>query len=432
MVQLPKLTARLLFLAALSSHLPCATAQGTISVNAGRGPVTVHVPSTYDPEVPMPVVMLLHGYGASGAAQENYLQFLPLSEQYGFLYLYPNGMPNSSGKRFWNGTDACCDFANSGLDDSSYLQGLIDEIKAALTVDANRVFLIGHSNGGFMSYRLACEHADTFAAIVSLAGATFLNQADCTPSEPVNVLQVHGSDDSTILYGGGNLLGNFYPSATGSAERWATYAGCNLTPDTSAPNLNLESTISGAETSVTRWTNACNPGGAAELWTIQGGGHVPNFNGNFRIAAIEWLLAHPKPGLGSRYCAANANSTGAPARMLGSGSLSLGSNNLMLQASSVPAGVNGIFFYGPLVHSAPLGGGVLCISAGSLGMFRLPVVNSGILGTMQFQPNLLMPPQAAGQIQAGQTWKFQAWFRDSAAGVGQFNLSDALALTFLP
>ncbi|MFT7484747.1 MAG: hypothetical protein ACI9F9_000591, partial [Candidatus Paceibacteria bacterium] len=173
-------------------------------------------------------------------------------------------------------------------------------------------------------------------------------------------------------------------------------------------------------------------GGSAELWTIQGGAHVPTFTANFRSSVIDFFFAHPKPGLGSRYCVPNDNSTGMAARIHGAGSVSVTNNDLVLRATSVPASVNGLFFYGPLTQSTPLGAGVLCIAAGGVGLFRLPVVNSGSMGVMQNQPDLQNPPNASGLIRAGETWKFQAWFRDSASGAGQFNLSDALSLTFVP
>ena len=142
---------------------------------------------------------------------------------------------DSDGNRFWNATDACCNFDRAAVDDVAYLTDVIAEIQAELAIDPKRIALVGHSNGGFMSYRMACEQADLVSAIVSLAGATFADPADCAPSEPVSVVQIHGTADDVILYEGGGPFTDAtgpYPGAETTAEIWATYDGCG---ETSSP-----------------------------------------------------------------------------------------------------------------------------------------------------------------------------------------------------
>ncbi len=268
-------------------------AQADIVIDLGRGPVTVHVPPSYDPEVPTPLVFLLHGYGGSGAMQESYFQFLPLADEYGFLYLYPNGTVDTGGYRFWNATDACCNFYGSTVDDSGYLLALVDEIKAQLNVDPRRVFFTGHSNGGFMSYRMACDHPETIAAIASLAGATFADPADCSPNSPVHVLQIHGTADAVVLYEGG-VFEVPYPGAVETVEQWAQFGGCALLGVPTPPLLDLDAGIPGAETTVYRYDTDCEPDGSAELWSIADGSHVPSLTENFGPLVVEFLLAHAK------------------------------------------------------------------------------------------------------------------------------------------
>ena len=187
------------------------TAADEIFIDLGRGPVRVFVPSTYDPAQPMPLIFLLHGYSSSGNAIEAAWQLEPLAEELGFLYLHPDGTEDIFGFQFWNATDACCDLFGSGVDDSGYLRALIDEIRNQLNVNPNSIHFAGHSNGGFMSYRMACDHADVVASIASLAGATFLDPNDCVPTEPVHTLQIHGTNDDVILYNGGCIGNNCYP-----------------------------------------------------------------------------------------------------------------------------------------------------------------------------------------------------------------------------
>jgi polyhydroxybutyrate depolymerase len=238
--------------------------------------------------------MLLHGYTGSGAGQESYMQFEPLSDEKGFLYLHPDGTASSClTEQFWNATDSCCNFCGDAVDDSAYLAAVIAEVQANFNVDPNRIHLIGHSNGGFMSYRMACDHADTIASIASLAGATWDDPTDCTPSEPVHALQIHGTLDGTILYGGGSITGVPYPGAVQTVETWATYDLCSLVPDTSLPPLDLDGAIPGDETTVSRYATGCTRG-SAELWTIVGGGHIPVLSSTFSREVVDWLLDHPK------------------------------------------------------------------------------------------------------------------------------------------
>lgn len=223
--------------------------------------------------------------------------------QRGYLYAYPDGTLDDDGNRFWNATDACCDFDRKGVDDAAYLAGVIAEIQASFAVDPKRIDLIGHSNGGFMSYAMACAHADTIAAIVSLAGATFAKSTDCHATVPVAVLQVHGIVDDTVLFTGGTLdLGpglsmGPYPGAEASVVAWAKTDGCassSVIAEKVDVDVRLGTAAAPAESSVTRWSG-CRPGGAAELWTIPGGDHAPTISDAFPAAVLDFFAAHPKP-----------------------------------------------------------------------------------------------------------------------------------------
>ncbi len=146
----------------------------TLGVAAGR-PASVRVPSDYDPNVEYPLVILLHGYSASGGVQNIYFGLSNQVTALGFILVIPDGTVNSDGLRFWNATDACCNFDTADVDDVGYLRGLIAEAQANYRVDPRRVYLFGHSNGGFMAHRMACEASDVITAIASLAGSTYLD-----------------------------------------------------------------------------------------------------------------------------------------------------------------------------------------------------------------------------------------------------------------
>src|SRR4051794_33973365 len=77
---------------------------------------------------------------------------------------------------FWNATDSCCDFDSQKTNDIGYLMAMVSDIESKYTVDKKRLFVLGHSNGGFMTHRIACDQADRFAAVVSLAGAVYKDE----------------------------------------------------------------------------------------------------------------------------------------------------------------------------------------------------------------------------------------------------------------
>jgi polyhydroxybutyrate depolymerase len=159
---------------------------------------------------------------------------------------------------------------------------------------------MGYSNGGFMSYRMACDVADRVAAIASLAGATWADTSRCRPSEPVSVLQIHGTADSVIAYEGGTRPdAGTYPGAATSAAIWAGYDGCGTRPLDTTETLDLDSALPGDETVVSRFAT-CPDGVGVELWTLQGGSHQPEIlfaDGSrpMSVGIVDWLLAHPKP-----------------------------------------------------------------------------------------------------------------------------------------
>jgi polyhydroxybutyrate depolymerase len=266
-----------------------------LSPLGGDRPVEPYVPASYRPGTPAPLIILLHGFGASGLLQELVFRLREVSDDRGFLYLMPDGTLDQDDRRFWNATDACCNLYGSEVDDVAYLRGLIDEAKERFSVDPKRVYLVGHSNGGYMAHRMACDEAGVIAAVASLAGSTWLDPAKCKPSEPVSVLQIHGTEDTAVLYEGESVIGEIgYPGAEATVARWAELNGCNPTPDTSAAPIDFSPDVGGPETTITRYAG-CENGSQSELWAMVGERHVPGLNETFSPAIVDFLFDHPKP-----------------------------------------------------------------------------------------------------------------------------------------
>ena len=255
-------------------------------------PVTLHVPKNYACRTAAPLVVMLHGYTSSGDTKEQYFRLNAESDKRGFLYVHPDGTKDRQGNRFWNATDVCCNFYGSTVDDSTYINTLISTVEAAYNADHKRVYLIGHSNGGFMSYRMACDHSDQIAAIASLAGAMYQDVTQCKAASTVSVLQIHGLADDSILYGGG-MLGRRYPSAKATVADWAAKDRCAATPVKSAPPLDLDSGVAGSETTVTMY-NGCSAGTTVQLWSVAGGGHTLDITPNLVPDVMDFFYAHPR------------------------------------------------------------------------------------------------------------------------------------------
>lgn len=269
-------------------------------VFGGERPVSFfRAPEGADPKVARPLVMVLHGYGASGLLQAIYFRLDKLVEEKNFLLVAPDGMPNDKGSRFWAAVDGCCSSGGKKVDDVKYLGGLVEEIARVWNVDRKRVYLVGHSNGGAMEYRLACEPNQPFAAAFMLAPAYFASDIECAPTQPISIRHVHGTADETVAYDGGtiDLLGPAlsYVSAPKAVEAWAKLNGCSATPDESAAPLDWDLDLPGAETKITRYPS-CRNGVATELLSMQGGKHVPlNLTTSIGREVWGWLEAHPRP-----------------------------------------------------------------------------------------------------------------------------------------
>jgi polyhydroxybutyrate depolymerase len=277
-----------------SATPPAMPASGTGTVELGGRPVTVHVPDSYDPARPAPLVVALHGYTSDANELETYLRLTPESDRRGFVYAYPEGSTDDRGDRFWAATDACCAFSSPEPDDSRYLSELISTIQGSYRIDRARVYLIGHSNGGFMAFRMACDHADQITAIVSLNGASWNDATRCRPSEPVSVLAIHSSTDETVAFGGGVIGGAAYPSAASTVAQWLGYDRC-ARAGRDAAALDLVTDLPAAETSVRTYGQGCAGGSTVQAWTINGGTHVPQLGPAFAPAVTDFLLSQAKP-----------------------------------------------------------------------------------------------------------------------------------------
>jgi polyhydroxybutyrate depolymerase len=260
----------------LLSHWVVGQARGTLLFDTlqfdGRDrSFIVFEPAGYDGLEPVPLVLNLHGAGSNAAEQVIYSQLNLVADTAGFLVVIPDAVDN-----FWNSGFS---FIPPGSpDDVAYLLALVDSISARYPIDPNRIYSTGMSNGGFMSYRLACEAADRFAAIASVTGSMADNTfAACDPSRVVPVLQIHGTADLTVPYEGSS-------TSTAIADVVAFWRANNECPElpvvSDFPDLESEGCTVQAE----RYF-PCRDWSEMLLYRVDGGGHT-------------WPGSFPLPGAG--------------------------------------------------------------------------------------------------------------------------------------
>ncbi len=267
----------------------------------GARPGLVVTPPNFDGATKTyPLVILLHGYGASDADENAYLQLSDEAGRQGYVTLLIDGLVDKAGKQYWNDTDACCDLFGAGTDDFGYIRDVIRQVQARYAIDKKRTYIFGHSNGAFMAHRLACLQSNRIAGIAALAGAMWNDTAKCSPTHPVAVLTIHGTSDATINYNGGVIKHSEptattvpYPGALTTIATWGARNGCSDVPVNDAPR-DYESSLPGDEATPLRY-QGCKEGGAAELWTLANGSHLPAFSDAFLPAVFAFWASHPRP-----------------------------------------------------------------------------------------------------------------------------------------
>ena len=276
---------RLFTVLALTLSLLTPAHAGTNNIIGGDRPVEVHYPSAL--QNPAPLLILLHSASTSGSHLEKYTKLASIAKKNGIIYIAPDGMTNPYGKRFWNASKSCCNRFKQEVDDVAYIDSLIEEINAKTPVDPKRIYLIGHSNGAFMSFTYACK-TDKVAAIVAIAGAMDVNP-DCTPATPVSLLNIHGTADKTIKVDGGVMNDFAYTSAATTVDKFVAVNRC---AQATAEKKDFEPSIKGSETTI--FDYVCGTHAELQYWKIADGSHRPQLPKDFAQQVISFLLKQSK------------------------------------------------------------------------------------------------------------------------------------------
>jgi polyhydroxybutyrate depolymerase len=182
----------------------------------------LHVPDNYQSSKPFQLILVYHGRGKTGAQTEAFSDLSELDA----VVAYPNGVVGDENKQAWQGAPYSAD----GVDDVKFTADLLDDLESRYCVDPRAVYATGKSNGAGFTGILACRMADRFAAIAPVSGAFYIRGEHCAPSRPIPVLDIHGTGDTTIPYGGDGSRD--LPSVQTWVRDWSVRDHCDSAPKT--------------------------------------------------------------------------------------------------------------------------------------------------------------------------------------------------------
>ncbi|MFT6981926.1 MAG: polyhydroxybutyrate depolymerase [Crocinitomicaceae bacterium] len=217
-----------LFLTIFCSFLHLsADAQQTINASITNGGIQrdyiLYVPANYTGTSGVPLLFNFHGFTSNATQQMFYGDFRSIADTAGFIIVHPEGTLDNNGITHFN-----VGWGASTVDDVAFSSALIDSISAQYNIDQDRVYSTGMSNGGFMSFKLACELSDRIAGIASVTGSILpLTLSNCNALHSTPIMQIHGTTDGTVPYNGGAG----WTEPIGSlVDYWANFNNCTATP----------------------------------------------------------------------------------------------------------------------------------------------------------------------------------------------------------
>jgi polyhydroxybutyrate depolymerase len=207
------------------------TTSATVQVGSVSRQYSLHVPTGYTGKTPVPLVTDWHPILLNNAFEQSNSGYLQKADTEGFVVAWPNGIDNA-----WN-VGPCCTTSRS-VDDVGFARALVAKLETQLCIDPKRIYAVGYSMGGGMSYKLACDATDLFAAVAPAAFELMVeNEWPCHPSRPISVMSFNGTSDFIVPYAGGASappnglpITNHFLGAEATFAKWAMLDGCTGQP----------------------------------------------------------------------------------------------------------------------------------------------------------------------------------------------------------
>ena len=231
--------------------IPCQIADGS------GGQYYVMPPRGWDGVSPLPVLMFFHGYGATGQVFVKSQNMQRIARRGGFLLVAPDGL-----NKTWAHQGSPSNLRN----EMAYVDALLADLKQRFPIDDRRMWAGGFSQGGSMVWDLACKRGDLFQAYVPIAGGFWNPMPTNCPAGPVNILHIHGLQDSTVPMEGRPIGSSWHQGDIRLGfEVWKQEAGCSVRPQRSDSRGRLR---------CDKWTT-CTSGKTLALCLHDGGHSLP-------------------------------------------------------------------------------------------------------------------------------------------------------------
>ena len=247
----------------------------------------IHIPPSY--EIDAPLMLVFHGYSGSYMSVMSYSSMNNQANTNGFVVVYPQGTKDRFGYNFFN--VGYTFHENLNIDDLGFTKALVDYVATDLGLNRDEVFSTGMSNGGDMSYYLACFASDVFRAVAPIAGTMMSSTYDtCAPTKEIPIFAVNGTSDGVTWYDGDmNDIGGWGPYLGVDAiiEYWADQNNLDQTEVTTLPNTDP------TDGSIVNYNRHFSNNSDTEVWlySVERGGHDwPGYDGNmdFDTSAEIW------------------------------------------------------------------------------------------------------------------------------------------------
>lgn len=238
----------------------------------------MHIPEGFSTDEPTPAYFVFHGGGPKSNGEN-----LAAVRDWGFedragtdggVVVYPLAGHSGEDNQIWNdGRDT-----TGGADDLAFVADLLERLDERLNLDRDRIYATGASNGGMMSFHIACNLSEEFAAVAPvIAALPRVQSTTCSPTEPVSLLAIQGSEDECIDFCGGDATcdviggrGGAILSAGETRRFWANANDCSSDPDL----RRLEQRTRVDATRAYRWEHRlCTDATRIDYYYVDGMGH---------------------------------------------------------------------------------------------------------------------------------------------------------------